>query len=58
LIDVAVCDEIITEGRAEVGKDLAETVGDEDSIGGGDAGCAGCGVGGFGRFAIEGLSGA
>jgi hypothetical protein len=43
---------------AEVGENLAETVCDEDCIGGGDAGCAACGVGELGRFAIVGLSGA
>jgi hypothetical protein len=48
LIDVVVCDEGVAEGHAEVGEDLAEAVGDEDGIGGGDAGCAVCGVGELG----------
>jgi hypothetical protein len=45
LIDVAVCDDTIAPGHAEIGQNLAEAVGDEDGVGRGDAGCAVRGIG-------------
>lgn len=38
LIHIVICDQDVAEGHAEVGQDLAEAIGDENGIGGGDAG--------------------
>lgn len=45
LIHIVICDQDVAEGHAEVGQDLAEAIGDENGIGGGDAGGAVVGSG-------------
>lgn len=38
LIHIIICNQDVAEGHAEVGQDLAKAIGDENGIGGGDAG--------------------